>query len=75
MGNMRSLRELPEDKSINILLVTKQDGDMLGSVNHRTRIVRDEPECRNAGDSLRSGVRLPEPIGLKLASANPGILV
>jgi hypothetical protein len=42
---------------------------MLGSVNHRTRM-SDGCGCRNAGDSLRSGVGVPEPIGLeKIASA------
>lgn len=41
---------------------------MLGSVNHRTRI--DGDGRRNTGDSLRSGVALPEPIGLEFASAN-----
>jgi hypothetical protein len=48
---------------ISVVLETR-DGDMLGSLNHRTRCVRDGCRRRNAGDSLRSGVGVPEPIGL-----------
>lgn len=46
------------------IVLEAADEDMLGSLNHRTRCVRDGRGCRDAGDSLRSGVGVPEPIGL-----------